>query len=52
MAKAKRLGKKKSREELGGSRLKILLMLSQIETSMRTLTFSSGGKCHKSRFYD
>ena len=36
LLKARRLVMKKLREELEGSRLKILSMLSQIESSMRT----------------
>ena len=45
--KANGLVEKNSKEELEGSRLKILSMLSQIMLLMRTLTFSNEGKCHK-----
>ena len=49
-------GNKSSKEEVKGGaqrkQIKDSLMLSQIESSMRTSTFSNRGKCHKSKLCD
>ena len=47
IGKGKETRNEEVKGEARGSRLKILAKLSQIESSMRTLMFSSGGECHQ-----